>query len=43
MTEDMLSDIESLFKDYGVPARGRGRRYPRDHVMQKKQQFEQIR
>jgi hypothetical protein len=36
MTEDMLSDIESLFKDYEVPARGRGRRFPdpvKSHIL----------
>ncbi len=36
MTEDMLSEIESLFKDYGVPARGRGRRFPdpvKSHIL----------
>jgi hypothetical protein len=28
MIEDILSEIECLLKDYGVPTRGRGRRFP---------------
>lgn len=36
MTDDMLAEIESLFRDYGVPARGRGRRFPdpvKSHIL----------
>ncbi len=28
MTNELITELEKLFQDYGVPARGRGRRFP---------------
>ncbi|MDQ3235745.1 MAG: transposase [Pseudobdellovibrionaceae bacterium] len=28
MTKELITELEKLFADYGVPARGRGRRFP---------------
>jgi hypothetical protein len=28
MTNELMSELEKLFQDYGVPSRGRGRRFP---------------
>ena len=28
MTNELIAELEKLFRDYGVPARGRGRRFP---------------
>lgn len=28
MTNELITELEKLFRDYGVPARGRGRRFP---------------
>jgi len=28
MTNELITELENLFQDYGVPARGHGRRFP---------------